>query len=174
MLWIILGIIAALLIITILVLSIFLFKKPKKNTITAQGITIYLTDGTQYITEKLLDSWINKLVDFWVDKKGWARDSILEAIARTNVYFEDSDRITTKNQHGEEIYYAGLTWVDNKTVFISTFNKEEIVVNKSRFLSLFNHEVSHIITAKNDSQYYNEELSHQLFQEVRLGVLSCP
>jgi len=138
---------------------------------TKCGLRIQLSPKTTYLTAKEIEQWVDELVQFWSQKKGWTEEAILGSIKDTKVDMYDQKFIRTviiKDGEHVELTVSAITYPVVKVISIATLPNGNLDTKKRVYL-LFKHELSHII-ASYLGGYWDQDASHQLFTELGLGA----
>lgn len=152
-------------------LLILLWKNRRTEKIARGFTTIYFTHvklskHTRLFTKEKVETWIESILQFWQDKKGWDPYLIKEAIKNSVIIFTDKEVL----QNGKQ-WTPALCYPISKIVEIATLGVGENPVKVERWTRhLFIHELSHLIVIYVGGMVDVEE-QHQLFEDLNLRSL---
>lgn len=168
------SIIVFCLILLITFLTLFfirLWTKKNPDNIIKGFSTSYLIHAkpskhVRFLTKEILETWIESIIKFWENQKGWDPYLIKEAIKNSVIIFTDKEII----QNGKQ-WTPALCYPFSKIIEIATLGVGENPVKIKRWMRhLFIHELSHLIVIYVGGMVDVEE-QHQLFNELNLRNL---
>lgn len=134
-------------------------------------ITVYLSPQTLYLKPAETKRWTDDLVQHWHETMGWDLEAIRRSLAGLQVFMVDKESIKYEGDGNPETteLAAGLDYLQEKRIYITTLRKGQTTVNKHRVWALWRHEVSHLPVVFIGKLWTNKE-SHALFAETKLGA----
>lgn len=165
--YIILGIV----ILAIFIGVIFLITKNKKkfDYITKHGIKVKLSKQLENLKKEDVELWTDDVVNFWFDKKEWAKLKSYNVIKNISIYLYDEIFIVRGGQKVNAMSFPDIYRIDMATLYKEELNSKLYTPYK-KVRSLFRHEVSHFIAGYVGGVEFDNEIHHKLFQEVELGA----
>jgi hypothetical protein len=137
-----------------------------KGFTTSHLIHVKLSKHTKFLTKEKIERWIETVIKFWEDKKGWDPYLIKEAIKNSVVILTDREVL----QNGKQ-WTPALCYPLSKIIEIATLGVGENPIKIERWTRhLFIHELSHLIVIYVGGMVDVEE-QHQLFGELNLRSL---
>lgn len=133
---------------------------------TSHGIDVQPSPAMASLDAATVEAWTESVVDFWQQKKGWARKDMLEMLAKVSIKMYDQEWLGRAG-----IKVNGITWPDSFLIEMAVLPKEGVAQTPlQRVASLFRHETSHVIAGYVGQYPWDNDVHHQLFAELGLGA----